>query len=70
MLLNICLVLVALYMISIMLYMIGALISDGYKKHINKILMNIEAEKEYNNMYCDVQYLKEEVEKLKKKRGK
>lgn len=69
------LLIICMVIVTIMLVIAGAcliydFIKDADKKRINKILMDIESEKEYYNLICDVQYLKEEVEKLKKKRGK
>lgn len=69
-LLLICLVIISISLLAVGGYLIYDFIKDADKKRINKILMDIESEKEYYNIICDVQYLKEEVEKLKKKRGK
>ena len=69
-LLIICMVIIAISLLAVGGYLIYDFIKDADKKRINKILMDSESEKEYYNLICDVQYLKEEVEKLKKKRGK
>lgn len=69
-LLIICMVIVTITLVIAGAYLIYEFIKNVDKKRINKILMDIESEKEYYNLICDVQYLKDEVEKLKKKRGK
>lgn len=69
-LLIICMVIITIALVMAGVYLAYEFIKDADKKRINKILMDIESEKEYYNLICDVQYLKDEVEKLKKKRGK
>lgn len=40
---------------------------DFHKKRINKLLDNIERERDYYKMWCDIVQLKEELEELKKR---